>query len=212
MPLILKFKPEEQAQVAVWKITEDPEALLEQLRALGVYADIPFFRNQGRLAEWLTARLLLAEMGVSQRITYDKAGKPHLEGAGHRPISLSHSGNYVAAITHHHINVGIDIELTGDRILRVMHKFVGPGEKKWLSDQPDLRLIQLYQIWGAKECAFKIRGGGGIGFMEELEVTNPGSETGTTTQVTLTKDGKSWTYRVFFQYLDKMLLTYGFET
>ena len=211
MPLILHNTPNSDCEWAVWKVTESPEDQLKRLQELGIYAEVPFFRNPNRLSEWLTARLLLSEMGVKQRIRYDEAGKPHLEGDGSVSISLSHSSGHVAAIKHSKRSTGIDIEKTGDRILKVSHKFVGPDEEAWIRTGSDDQLVQFYRIWGAKECAFKIYGRGGVDFRANLFVEPPSISPSEPTLVTLRKQEITCQYHVFFEYLDDMILTYGFE-
>lgn len=209
MPLYLNKKLESNAELSVWKITEQRTELLQKLASYGVYADLPFFRNENRLREWLTARLLLAEMGVKQRITYTDAGKPALEGATSH-ISISHTGDFVAVINHPTHPAGIDIERKGDRILRVKHKFVNENEFKWIN--PLHEMDQLYVIWGAKECAFKIYGIGGIDFREHLEVKAFGFDTAGQTSVRIKKQGEVAEYEVFYQNLDDIVLTYAIQS
>ena len=123
MPLIFRNPIAEKGELALWKVTEPVEGLLDILREQGIYADVPFFRNMNRLAEWLTARILLSLLGVKQKIIYDELGKPHLEGEGSY-ISISHSGQFVCVIFHPECAVGVDIERMGDRIQRVKRKFI----------------------------------------------------------------------------------------
>ena len=195
-----------KGELAIWKITETPEALLELLRKQGIYADIPYFRNPGRLSEWLTARILLSTLEVKQKIVYNSLGKPNLEG-DHTHISISHSGDHVAVIVHPQHQTGIDIEKTGDRIHRVSHKFVSDTERSWLS--PDFLTEQLYIIWGAKECAFKIYGLGAIDFRDNLEVEPFEFKEEGVTRVHFKKGENHCIYQVFFQYLNQVMVTYA---
>ena len=206
MPIFYKKPLENNGSLAVWKITETPVQLLELLKKEGIYADVSFFRNENRLSEWLSARVLLATLGVKQKIIYNELGKPHLEGENAN-VSISHSGDFVATVIHPERHPGIDIEITGDRIHRVSHKFVNDMEKSWISDSH--KTEQLYIIWGAKECAFKIYGLGAVDFRDNLEVepfefTNEGI-----TRVHFKKGNTHCIYQVFFQYLDQVMLTYA---
>jgi len=209
MPVYLNKKLEDNAELSVWKIAEQPAELLQMLASHGVYADLPFFRNENRLREWLTARLLLAEMGVKQRITYTEAGKPALEGATSF-ISISHTGDYVAVINHPTSHAGIDIERKGDRIFRVKHKFVNENEIKWIN--PLQEMDQLYVIWGAKECAFKIYGIGNVDFREHLEVKRFSFQSPGQTTVLMKKPGEVTEYEVFYQNLGDIVLTYAIQS
>jgi len=209
MPLVLRKTVFEKGDLAVWKINESPEMLLEMLQKHGIYADIPFSRNPARLAEWLTARVLLATMDIKQKIIYSSAGKPYLEGDGTH-ISISHSKEYVAVIAHPDFPAGIDIEKTGERIHRVSNKFVNEAERSWLSKPHEME--QLYVIWGAKECAFKIFGLGEIDFRDHLEVEQFEFKEEGITRVHFKKGENDCIYQVFFQYLDHTMITYAFAS
>ncbi len=209
MPLLHREKVLDKGELAVWKITESPDMLLDMLKKEGIYAEMPFYRNPARVAEWLAARVLLAIMDIRQKIVYTEAGKPFLEGAGTN-ISISHSKQYVAVIAHPDYVNGIDIEITGDRIHRVSHKFVNDTERKWLSK--DFETEQLFVIWGAKECAFKIFGLGEIDFRDHLEVEPFDFTSHGITRVRFNKGENNCIYQVFFQYLDQTIITYAFAT
>jgi 4'-phosphopantetheinyl transferase len=195
-----------KGELAIWEVSETPEELLLKLRSLGIYADVPFFRNPKRLAEWLAVRLLFAELGIRQRIVYDDMGKPHLEGEG-KYVSISHSANFVGVIYHTLNRVGVDIERTGDRIHRVSHKFVSDKENAWLTE-PD-KTSQLYIIWGAKECAYKIFGSGSIDFRDHLEVMPFRIDSAGTTRIVFTRNDKIEEYRVFYRNLEGLMVTYA---
>jgi 4'-phosphopantetheinyl transferase len=206
MPVIHREHITGDSELALWKVTESNDELISLLNKKGKYPDIPFFRNPSRLAEWLAARALLAELGVKQRVGYDEHGKPHLEGAG-LYLSISHSHGFIAVIISKKNRVGIDIEQTGDRIHRVSHKFVNESEKAWL---PEINnTLHLYVIWGAKECAFKIYGYGSVDFKDHLEVRPFELNSKGHTSVIFKKDLNPCEYRVFFQSLENMMITYA---
>ncbi|HMT29092.1 MAG TPA: 4'-phosphopantetheinyl transferase superfamily protein [Bacteroidia bacterium] len=206
MPLQFKHQVINGGELAVWKVLETPEELLEILKAYRIYADIPYFRNPKRLSEWLATRALLCELGVKQKIVYNDLGKPYLDGE-HSHISISHSGDYVAVITHPDNQVGVDVEMVGDRIHRVSHKFVNESEMTWFSK--DQETLRLYIIWGAKECAFKIFGLGSIDFRDHLTVEPFTIGPSGISRVRFKKDEIDCIYQIFFQYLDNLVITYA---
>ncbi len=206
MPLVKHEVVESGAEIALWKITETVEELVILLQKGGIYADLPFFRNQNRLAEWLATRVLLSNLGVQQRVAYDEMGKPHLEGAG-KFLSISHSGDMIVVIMHASLRVGIDIEKLGERIFKVQHKFVNDSENQWINTET--RMEQLYVIWGAKECAFKIFGLGEIDFRDHLTVAPFEFGARGITEVRFKKGENDCIFRVFFQYLDQVMITYA---
>lgn len=206
MPLILRQSIENEGEIAIWRVDETPDELVANLRRAGIYADLPFFRNPGRLSEWLATRVLLSVLNVKQRIVYDEYGKPHLEGENIF-LSISHSHNLIGVILHRHHAVGIDVEHTGDRIFRVAQKFVNDYENQWLSEP--YRMEKLYIIWGAKECAFKIYGLGEVDFKDHLFVEPFEFTTNGTTSVRFKKGENDCVYQIFFQYLEQAIVTYA---
>jgi len=206
MPIILRQSIEEEGELALWKVTESTEELLDILKKHKVYADVPFFRNPARLAQWLAVRVLFSELGVKQRIVYDELGKPHLEGEG-KYVSISHSSDYVAIIVHSRCKVGIDIEISGDRIHRVSHKFVNDFEKRWLSKEHETE--QLYILWGAKECAFKIFGLGSVDFKDHMELQPFDFKEKGITEIIFRKNPEPVSYTVYYQYLSNLFITYA---
>jgi len=205
MPIELR-QTIEKGEFAVWQVTETVDELLEILKQHKIFADVPFFRNPARLAEWLAVRVLFAELGVRQRIVYNEFGKPHLEGEG-KYVSISHSRDYVAVIVHSQYKVGIDIEISGERIHRVSHKFINDFEKQWINK--DFETQQLYIIWGAKECAYKIFGLGAIDFRDHLEVQPFDFKEQGITEIIFRKNGQALSYQVFYQYLNDLFITYA---
>ncbi|MBL0341894.1 MAG: 4'-phosphopantetheinyl transferase superfamily protein [Bacteroidetes bacterium] len=206
MPLKVRQFIAGKGELAIWHVTEKPQELLEILKLHGIYADVPFSRNPKRLSEWLAARVLLSELNIKQKIIYNEQGKPFLDGDG-AFVSISHSGPFVAVIINHGNKVGIDIEITGSRIHRVSHKFVNDFENNWLSELH--KTLQLYIIWGAKECAFKIFGLGAIDFRDHLTVEPFEFSHQGITQVHFKKEEIHCVYQVFFQYLDNLMITYA---
>lgn len=206
MPLILRQSIENEGEIALWRVDETPEELIAALRKAGIYADLPFFRNQGRLSEWLATRVLLSVLNVKQRIVYDENGKPHLEGENIF-LSVSHSHNLIGVVLNKHHAVGIDVEHTGERIFRVAHKFVNEFENQWLSDA--YKMEQLYIIWGAKECAFKIYGLGEVDFKDHLFVAPFEMSPKGNTTVRFKKGDHDCVYQIFFQYLEQAIITYA---
>ena len=189
-------------EIAVWKITETVDELVQ----LFTGKELPEFRSEARRMEWMATRLLLESMGIHDDVVYDDNGKPTFKNS-ELNLSISHSVNYVAIIIHKKLNVGIDIEKTGDRIFRVQHKFVNEKERGFIKEETLMQ--QLYVIWGAKECAFKIHSVGEVDFSDNLEVSpfefySPGE-----TSVLLKKAENVWEFAVFYQYLDEMMLTYA---
>lgn len=118
--------------------------------------------------EWLAARNALKHLvnKHGQFFLYkDQFGKPHLDSPD-LGVSMSHAIGYGAAAISLRHQVGIDIEIEREQILRIAHKFLHESEKKWT----DQSIKQLTKIWSAKEALYKLHGRTQLIFAEQLKV------------------------------------------
>jgi phosphopantetheinyl transferase len=92
--------------------------------------------------------------------------KPFLENEKYH-FSISHCGNFAAAVASSHNRVGVDIELVTPRLKRIAHKFLTPDEKRYLDQWAQLSALYLQMltiIWSSKEAIFKWYGLGNVDF------------------------------------------------
>ena len=168
MPIIFSRNNGNESVVAVWKIDESEDELLnffpftpEMKLALSK------FRNSSRRLEWLASRALIYQItGCIPQVEYNESGQPYIIDFD-RNISITHTDGY-AAIATGKIQPGIDIERPSGRVLRVSERFVHLNEKKYIS--PDKAIDYYTLIWCAKETLFKTIAHQGVIFNEELEV------------------------------------------
>jgi phosphopantetheinyl transferase len=71
--------------------------------------------------------------------------------------SVSHSSRFVVAVAHGH-PVGVDIEEVSNKILRIEHLFLSPGEQKLLSQTALDFNRAATRVWSIKEAAAKALG------------------------------------------------------
>jgi phosphopantetheinyl transferase len=101
---------------------------------------------------FLSIRHLLAEAGyVDHDLYYDEVGKPHLTDGKH--ISITHSHEFTGIIISDSKEVGIDIEMQRDKILRIASKFTPLEEYKTLANT-DALVRKLSIVGGAKESLY----------------------------------------------------------
>lgn len=164
-----QFKSED-AHILIWEITETVEELSSMLSNFEDY--VVEFEKMGatkRKLEFLTVRIafnLLLKRDVI--VVYDKEGKPFLEDNSFN-ISISHTKNWVAVMTHPSKKVGIDIEGISDRVLKVYKKFLSDNEQKHLFTN-DNNTEKLQLGWSAKEAIFKIIGLEAVDFKTQLMI------------------------------------------
>lgn len=160
----------EDAHILIWEITETVEELSSMLSNLDDYVvDFQKMGTAKRQLEFLTTRIainLMLEQDVI--VIYDLAGKPHLKDNLFN-ISISHTKNWVAVMTHPSKNVGIDIECISDRVSKVYPKFLSDKEQRHLTAK-DNNTQKLLLAWSAKEAIYKIIGMDAVDFKTQLEL------------------------------------------
>ena len=164
MPLVYQQNINETAKIGVWQIKENEQFFLEQ-----VSAQKEITHPHKRL-QHLAGRYLLKQLDADFPIALIKinsSGKPFMEN-DHVHFSISHCGDYAAAIISNIKSVGIDIELSDARIEKIQKKFVNEKELGISSALPLNTHEQLTLIWGIKEAMFKWDGKGVIDFKRHL--------------------------------------------
>lgn len=209
MPVILHREINESTSLAVWKIEEEPEDLLKLLQLNAEekrYYDS--FKGSQRILHWLSSRVLLRTLiDTSEYINLevDEYGKPYLVNFPFY-ISLSHSGDYAAVIISKNVQVGVDIELIGPRIEKIVTRFLSEEEQGFISTSE--RLAHLYACWSAKESAFKWYGKGQLPFIGGLVIAPFRYQQEGNFQLELIKENYRIPLMVSYESLNGYLLTY----
>lgn len=136
----------------IWHLTESVEELHTQIgNRFEVCLD--GLNNLTRQKERLASRLLVEALcGTYCEVAYRSNGEPYLEGSNLH-ISISHTKNYVAVAVAPY-RIGIDIEYTSDRVLRIQEKFLNRLELTSLESAPNTAATALV-FWCAKEALYK---------------------------------------------------------
>ena len=168
MPSIFSEIVTPDISLNVWRIDEKTEDLRAKV-ILDIEEENYFnsFGNENRKKQWLGYRILLKHLlkTNSVKIRYDEYGKPFIPGSPCN-FSVSHSGDYAAAIISTQAKVGIDIEKIGARIERVKERFLSEEELENIGN--DQRLEKLHLCWGAKESLYKLYGKPNIDFKTDI--------------------------------------------
>jgi len=168
MPLF-KTITQDQGLIGVWKLSETLGELL------------PFFSDQElkdpaylqythekRKIEWLATRTLIKLLiGTDFTISYAESGKPILNHARYRNISISHSRYFAAVYIHEKLHVGLDIEDTTRNYNSI--------EKRYLSDEELLQTgknpLRQCIYWCAKEAIFKLVPDHDVEFRNQIHIS-----------------------------------------
>lgn len=170
MPLEkLEYQAEERAW-GIWKIDEDEQLLLDQVKDYESISEA-ITHPQKRLefiAGRVLARNLLEALGKPfQGVTKDVFGKPFFKENMFQ-LSLSHSFPYVAALTDIRKSVGIDLEQIKSKLLKIGPRVLHPAELHDAASDETKHCV----YWCAKEAMVKIYGKKDLMFSEHLLV-NP---------------------------------------
>lgn len=164
MPLIFQEEIDSFTRLAIWKI-EEAEAFFK--KKVPVHRQVT---HPHKMLQHLAGRYLLQHLFPGfplHMIQIAETRKPFIADEAFH-FSISHCGDFAAAIVSTEKRVGIDIELPVNKILRIQHKFINPSEQYILHP---LSVAEYTQIWSAKEAVFKWYGAGSVDFREHILFT-----------------------------------------
>ncbi|ULQ56905.1 4'-phosphopantetheinyl transferase superfamily protein [Flavihumibacter rivuli] len=172
MALFYQHNINEQTRLAIWRIEEEEAFFLEKV-PLKKEVTHPYKRLQHLAGRYLLP-LLFNDFPLEEILVADTR-KPFLPEEQYH-FSISHCGNYAAAIASSRYRVGIDIELVTPRIEKISHKFLTEREKDFLQqwelfDRLQLELTTV--LWSAKEAVYKWYGNGQVDFREHMRLNGP---------------------------------------
>lgn len=169
MALFYQHNINGQTKLGVWRI-EEPEDFYLQKVPLKKGVSHPYKRLQHLAGRYLLP--VLYEDFPLEEILVADTRKPFLENEQYH-FSISHGGNYAAAIVSTTHRVGVDIELVSPRIAAISHKFLHPNEKVFLDNLahlPKMHLELMTVLWSAKEAIYKWFGLGGLDFKAHMQL------------------------------------------
>lgn len=194
--------------ILIWKIEEDFNELFREVKLKDIsLARLERMKSESHQKGFLSIRHLLKEAGYSDfDLFYDEDGKPHLKDG--KQISITHSNNFSAIIIGDE-NVGIDIELQRDKIIRIADKFI-EYEFTYLRKNADDYIKKLTVIWGAKEAKFKMCNSRSLSFKDDMKVFNfdliDGKGKASVQQNEFVKD-----FDFFFEEFENFTMVYALE-
>jgi phosphopantetheinyl transferase len=188
MPLFYQHQINETTRLGIWKIAEAEDFFLKRV-PLKRDVSHPHKRLQHLAGRYLLPTLF--EDFPLHEILIADTRKPFLQNEEYH-FSISHCGNFAAAIISSTNRVGVDIELVTPKIEKIKHKFL--SEEEWkrathnnpgfnfqsltldselptpnsLLQTPDSRLLTI--LWSCKEAIFKWYGNGEVDFKKHMQL------------------------------------------
>ena len=166
MPLIHHQQLNAFTKIGVWHITEAEIFFLQY---------VPLQRSithPNKRLQHLAGRFLLRELFPHfplSLIQIADTRKPFLEDEAFH-FSISHCGDYAAAIVSTKDRVGVDIEIPHQKIEKIQHKFLSDEEKELLINTHQNRIEILTMAWSMKEAMFKWYGLGEVDFIKHMQI------------------------------------------
>lgn len=167
MPIFFQQDIDADTKLGIWKIEEEESFFLDVVMPQRNVSH-PHKKLQHLAGRYLL-KYLFPDFPVSL-IQIADTRKPFLEDEAYH-FSISHCGDYAAAIVSKENRVGIDIEIITPKVDKIKHKFLSAAEtqraqKHWLQNNHEL----LTLLWSCKEAVFKWHGLGEVDFKEHIEV------------------------------------------
>lgn len=177
MPIFFQHQINDTTRLGIWKIEETEQFFLSNV-PLQKEVTHPHKRLQ-HLAGRFLLQFLFPDFPY-ELIRIADTRKPYLPGEQYH-FSISHCGDYAAAIVSSTWQVGIDIETSSPRIHVIAAKFLSDSEKKYFKSDRGLLMQQwdrrgkaetdfLTFVWSAKESIFKWYGIGQVDFSDHISL------------------------------------------
>lgn len=170
MPLFYQYNINERSRLGIWHIEEDEDFFLEKVP---LQKDIthPHKRLQHLAGRYLL-QFLFPDFPYEEILIADTR-KPYLPNEQYH-FSISHCGNYAAAIVSSTHRVGIDIEIPTEKVERISHKFIHENERAFMvnGEWSILNNNLLTVLWSTKEALFKWYSLGKVDFREHMQLIN----------------------------------------
>ncbi|MBF9238304.1 4'-phosphopantetheinyl transferase superfamily protein [Hymenobacter sp. BT683] len=215
------------AVLGLWQLTEPPAELWAQLPQATTYQTLmPTTADAVRQAQWLAGRVLAHALlwklvGAAQDglvVQNDATGRPWLSGVEAQPLtlSLSHSGEWVAAVVAQGSRAGVDVEVIRDKAQRLASKFLSAAEyddaRAATQAAPDTAHMHYTRLWSAKETLYKLAAQRGIIFKKQLLLSSFVPEESGEIPGTLVLDGAETRHCIcYYQPAPGYVLTFCHE-
>lgn len=169
MPLFYEKNINEVTKLGIWLIAED-ESFFKQ--KVPLHRDVTHPRKR---LQHLAGRFILQYLFTDfpyHLIQIADTRKPFIPDDIYH-FSISHCGDYAAAIVSKQERVGIDIEIPTEKVQRIGNKFISEREQEILLPKS----VEDYtQIWSAKETVFKWYGEGEVDFKKHIQLMPASSD------------------------------------
>jgi phosphopantetheinyl transferase len=153
MPFYQDFT-DENARILFWKFSDEDRFDVNELVEAEDFEKVKNYHPK-KLIEYLMIRKMLKMLLPKHKILYKTIGQPYLFPKD-AFISITHSFPF-ASLAVSQKRVGIDLEKTMPKILRIKHKFLHQSEISWTENKDEVEFLTV--IWVIKEALYKLHPG-----------------------------------------------------
>ncbi len=166
MPLLYLQQVDAFTKIGVWHITETDIFFLQHV-SLQRSITHPHKRLQHLAGRYLL-KILFPDFPLPLILIADTR-KPFLENEAFH-FSISHCGDFAAAIVSTKNRVGADIEIPHNKIEKIKHKFLSAKELDIVCAGDYKNHLMLTTAWSIKEAMFKWYGRGSVNFIKDMQI------------------------------------------
>jgi len=166
MPLVYQQNINLHTRLGVWHISEEEDFFLSKV---SLHKGI---RHPHKRLQHMAGRYILKELYPEfplELILIADTNKPFLPGEAYH-FSISHCGEYAAAIVSKENRVGTDIEMIQQKISKIKNKFLNENELEILKALPMEHEKALTLSWSIKEAVYKWYGAGKVDFRGHIHI------------------------------------------
>lgn len=201
MPLFYQHNINDTSKLAIWHITEPENFFLQS-----VHIRKKIHHSHKRL-QHLAGRYLLQllQPGLPLHlIEIAESNKPLLPDESFH-FSISHCGDFAAAIINENKSAGIDVELITPKVNLIKHKFLSLEE---LSLLPTLSAALLTLCWSCKEAVYKWYGKGGVDFKNHIIIQTISEKNDSGIIECLFVKDEEKKLKIYFHFFENLCLTW----
>ena len=206
MPFYKKISFSKNTSIYLWKIDEEIDDLKQDLYLTEISLNrLAKMKSSNHIKGFLAIRQLLNAIDYSDSdLFYDSFGKPFLKDG--KCISISHSHEFACIIISDN-NVGVDIELKSERILKNVDLLFAEDFILNFNENKEDAITLTTFCWGIKEAIFKILPENDISFKDNILI-QPFQLNENSCVVNVTINNTITSYTVQMEEIENYVLAY----
>lgn len=209
MPFFKEISLPNNTSVYLWKINEEISDLKQHLLLTEISTNrLAKMKSDSHIKGFLAVRKLLNEINYTDSdLFYDSFGKPLLKN--NKKISISHSHEFACVIISDN-NVGIDIELKSEKILKNISLLFNEDFILNTNENRENEITLTTFGWAIKEALFKLIPENDISFKDNIMI-QPFQLNENSCIANVEINNKKATYTIHLEIIENYVLAYVIE-